>query len=191
MIRIGLTGGIGVGKTYVSKILQKLEVPVFNSDLEAKHIMSKDKDLISKIKESFGNLIYNNNILQKDILSNIVFNNKARLKELNSLVHPVVSKKFQDWCSNQDCLFVVKEAAILFETDSYLDLDFIICVSANRNLVIDRVKNRDKISEEEVKKRINSQMPQSQKEDLSDFVIVNDGKQLLLPQIIKVLKEIE
>ena len=188
MKKLGLTGGIGVGKTYVSKVFQQMGIPVFNADVEAKNCMVEDKELMQNVKTSFGKNIYDNGVLQKEELADIVFNNSERLAELNALVHPVVKQKFEDWCMQQTAELVIKEAAILFESDVHLGLDAVICVSATEKVRIARVQKRDGSSVAEIKSRMDKQMPQSKKEELADFVIVNDGKQLLLPQLIKVLK---
>lgn len=191
MKKLGLTGGIGVGKTYVSKVFQQMGIPVFNTDVEAKNCMAEDKELMQNVKNSFGENMYDNGVLQKEKLAEIVFNNSKRLAELNALVHPVVKQKFEDWCAEQMAELAIKEAAILFESDAHLHLDAVICVSATEKVRIERVQNRDGSSVSEIKSRMDKQMSQSKKEELADFVIVNDGEQLLLPQLIKVLKEME
>jgi len=191
MKKIGLTGGIGVGKTYVSKVFQQMGIPVFNADVEAKNCMAEDKGLMQNVKTYFGENIYDNGVLQKEELAKIVFNNSERLAELNALVHPVVKQRLEDWCTEQTAELVIKEAAILFESDAHLGLDAVICVSAAEKVRIERVQTRDGSSVAEIKSRIDKQMSQSKKEELADFVIVNDGKQLLLPQLIKILKEME
>ncbi|HIG33051.1 MAG TPA: dephospho-CoA kinase [Flavobacteriales bacterium] len=191
MKKLGLTGGIGVGKTYVSKVFRQMGIPVFNADVEAKNCMTEDKGLMQNVKNSFGENIYDNGVLQKEKLAKIVFNNNERLAELNALVHPVVKQRFEGWCTEQTAELVIKEAAILFESDAHLGLDAVICVSAAEKVRIERVQTRDGSSVTDIKSRMDKQMPQSKKEELADFVIVNDGKQLLLPQLIKILKEME
>ena len=191
MKKIGLTGGIGVGKTYVSNIFQNLGYPVFNADIQAKNCLIEDKELIQKIKNTFGPTIYKAGELQKKQLASIVFKNMQKLDQLNKLVHPVVKNRFSDWCKKQDALLVIKEAAILFESDSHFGLDAVICISCPEAICIERVEKRDQISKDDVLNRINKQMPQNEKEKLSNYVIENDGSQLLLPQIVKILKEME
>ncbi len=191
MKKIGLTGGIGVGKTYVSKLFQQMGVPVFNADVEAKKCMVEDGKLMSIVQAAFGENMYANGVLQKEKLANIVFNNEVALGKLNALVHPVVKQKFEDWCKGQTAELVIKEAAILFESDAHLGLDAVICVSATETLRIARVQKRDGSSVKEIKSRMNKQMQQAEKEKLADFVILNDGEKLLLPQLIKLLKEME
>ena len=191
MKRIGLTGGIGVGKTYVAEIFQQMGIPVFNADIEAKKCLVEDSELIAAVQSIFGENIYNNGTLQKEELAKIVFNNNEKLAELNTLVHPVVKQRFEDWCKKQTTAIVIKEAAILFESNTHIGLDAVVCINANDQLRISRVKKRDGYSDEEIKNRMNKQIPQAEKEELSDFIIVNNEEQLLLPQLVKVLKEME
>ena len=190
MKRIGLTGGIGAGKTYIGDVFKRLGIPVFNADVEAKKRLIEDQDLITLVKQYFGDKIYNEGVLQTDLLADIVFNDDNALKQLNNLVHPVVKKQFISWSKNQDASIVIKEAAILFESDSHLDLDAVICVSAPEKLRVARIQERDSLSIAGIKSRIKQQIPQAKKEKLSDYIIINDGKRLLLPQILTILKEI-
>jgi len=190
MKKIGLTGGIGVGKTFVSEIFQKMGYSVFLADLHAKKCMHESDDLKTEIKQNFGNEIYKKGVLQKNRLSNIVFNDTKKLQELNSLVHPFVQRRFEDWCKNQQSKFVIKEAAILFESEAHKGLDGVICVSAPFQKRIERVMKRDNCTKEDVIKRIENQMPQEKKEKLSDFVILNNDKKELLPQIISICKKL-
>jgi len=191
MKKIGLTGGIGVGKTYVSEIFKQMDIPVFNSDLEAKKCMLEDVNLKNEIKLAFGESMYSKGILQKEVLAKIVFNNTEALSKLNALVHPIVKQKFEDWCNQKSNTMVIKESAILFESESHLGLDAVVCVSATEKLRITRVKNRDGSSDEEIKNRMKKQMPQAEKEELADFVIINNEEQLLLPQLVNMLREME
>ena len=190
MKKIGLTGGIGVGKTFVSEIFQKMGYSVFFADLHAKKCMHESDDLKTEIKQNFGNEIYQKGVLQKNRLANIVFNDAKKLQELNSLVHPFVQKRFEDWCKIQQSKFVIKEAAILFESEAHKGLDGVICVSAPFEKRIERVMTRDNCTKDDVIKRIESQMPQEKKEKLSDFVILNNDKKELLPQIISICKKL-
>jgi len=191
MKKIGLTGGIGVGKTFVAEVFQKLNIPVFNADIEAKLCLVNNFDLINSIKNEFGENIYLHGVFQKEVLADIVFNNTDALKKLNSLVHPFVRESFTLWSKEQENKILIKEAAILFESKSNLDLDSIICVSAPYNLRIKRLLKRDGASLEDIKKRIANQMSQEKKERLSDYIIYNDEKQLILPQILNIIKEME
>ena len=190
MKKIGITGGIGSGKTYVASVFQSLGIPIFNADIQAKKIMTSSEKLIKLAKEEFGNDIYKDSDLNKEKLASIVFSNSDKLQKLNSLVHPIVKEEFNNWCKKQTSPYVIKEAAILFESNSHIGLDAVICVSAPLELRIERLLNRDDYSEKEIKKRIENQISQEEKEKLSDYIIVNDEKELLLPKIIKIHKEL-
>ena len=190
MKKIGLTGGIGVGKTFVAEVFQKLNIPVFNADDQARKCMSENEVLKQEIQNVFGDNVYHDGLLQNKVLADIVFNNNQKLEELNKLVHPVVRQRFDSWSVEQTSRIIIKEAAILFESDSHGDLDKVICVSAPEESRIERVIKRDNTSREQVLRRIEIQMPQNEKEKLSDFVIINDEVELLLPQIIKIIDKI-
>ena len=190
MKKIGITGGIGSGKTYVASVFQSLGIPIFNADIQAKKIMTSSGKLIKLVKEEFGNEIYKDSDLNKEKLASIVFSNSDKLQKLNSLVHPIVKEEFNNWCKKQTSPYVIKEAAILFESNSHIGLDAVICVSAPLDLRMRRLLNRDDYSKKEIKKRIENQISQEEKEKLSDYIIVNDEKDLLLPKIIKFHKEL-
>ncbi len=190
MKKIGITGGIGSGKTYVASVFQSLGIPIFNADIQAKKIMTSSRKLIKLLKEEFGNDIYKDSDLNKEKLASIVFSNSDKLQKLNSLVHPIVKEEFNNWCKKQTSPYVIKEAAILFESNSHIGLDAVICVSAPLDLRMRRLLNRDDYSKKEIKKRIENQISQEEKEKLSDYIIVNDEKDLLLPKIIKIHKEL-
>lgn len=186
MKKIGITGGIGTGKTYVSEVFFSLGIPVFNADVESKRLIRSSDKLKSLLKDSFGDDIYTNGLLDKKKLASIVFSDKEKLENLNNIIHPIVKQKFIDWCKLQNSSYVIKEAAILFESSSDKGLDAVICVSAPLNIRIDRAVKRDGSSEKEIKIRIENQISQEEKENLSDYIIVNDGVQSLLPQILKI-----
>ena len=191
MKKIGLTGTIGVGKTYVCKIFKQMGIPIFNSDEQAKKCMVEDANLKAAVQLAFGESMYLKGVLQKELLAKIVFNNTESLEKLNALVHPIVRQKFDDWFTLQSASMVIKEAAILFESDAHLGLDGVICVSAPEKLRIARVQKRDGTSVEQIESRMSKQMPQAEKEELSDFLIVNDEVQLLLPQVLAIITEME
>ena len=188
MKKIGITGGIGSGKTYVASVFKSLGIPIFNADIQAKKIMTSSGKLIKLVKEEFGNEIYKDSDLNKEKLASIVFSNSDKLQKLNSLVHPIVKEEFNNWCKKQTSPYVIKEAAILFESNSHIGLDAVICVSAPLDLRMRRLLNRDDYSKKEIKKRIENQISQEEKEKRSDYIIVNNEKDLLLPQIIKIHK---
>jgi len=191
MKKIGITGGIGVGKTYVSDILKRLNYPVYNSDIISKKLVNTNTELITAIKQEFGDEIYNNNLIQSSKLAALVFANPLMLIKLNSIVHPFVKKDFNIWCENQDSKLVFKEAAILFESNSNIGLDKVICVSANEDLRFSRIEKRDNKTKDEIKLIISRQLKQEEKEILSDYKIINDGKSSLLLQIDRILKDLE
>ena len=191
MKKIGITGGIGVGKTYVSNILKRLNYPVYNSDLISKNLVNTNTDLITAIKQEFGDDIYHNNLIQSSKLAALVFADPLILNKLNSLVHPFVKKDFNKWCDKQDSKLVFKEAAILFESNSNIDLDAVICVCANEEIRISRIKTRDNKNLEEIQLIISRQLNQEEKENLSDYKIINDGKSSLLLQIDKILIDLK
>ena len=191
MKKIGLTGGIGVGKTYVSKIFKQMGIPIFNADEHAKKCMVEDANLKAAVQIAFGENMYLEGVLQKEALAKIVFNNSEDLAKLNALVHPLVKQKFEDWSTLQSTSMVIKEAAILFESDAHLGLDAVVCVSAPEKLRIERVQKRDGSSVEQIESRMSKQMPQAEKEELADFLIVNDQVQLLLPQVLAIITEME
>ena len=191
MKKIGLTGGIGVGKTYVSKIFQKMGIPIFNADEQAKNCMVEDANLKVAVKLAFGENMYLKGVLQKEALAKIVFNNSEALVNLNALVHPIVKQKFEDWCTMQSTSMVIKEAAILFESDAHLGLDAVVCVCASKKLRIERLQKRDGSSVEQIESRIRKQMPQTEKEELANFLIVNNEVQLLLPQVLAIITKME
>ncbi|CAI8240471.1 MAG: Dephospho-CoA kinase [Cryomorphaceae bacterium] len=191
MKKIGLTGGIGAGKTYVSKIFQQMGIPIFNADEQAKKCMVEDANLKAAVQLAFGESMYLKGVLQKDALAKIVFNNTEALAKLSALVHPIVKQKFEDWCTQQSTSLVIKEAAILFESGAHLGLDAVVSVSAPENLRIERVKKRDGSSVAQIQSRMSKQMSQAEKEELADFLIVNDQVQLLLPQVLTIITEME
>ena len=190
MLKVGLTGGIGSGKTTVAEIFYSFGIPVYNSDERAKYLMENDPSLRVTIIEYFGEESYRSEGLNRLYLSKEVFSDKSKLQKLNSLVHPVVSKDFAGWCKNQSAPFVVKEAAILIESGAYKGLDKIIIVTASENTRMDRVMDRDDVKASEVRDRINNQMVDSERLKYADFIIDNDGRQMLIPQVKEVFNRL-
>ena len=184
---IGLTGGIGSGKTFISKIFNSNNVfVIFDSDLYAKHIMEHNIDVIDMIKEKIGKKSYEDGFIQTKYISNIIFNDKKKLNELNKIVHPKVLEELKKFKYNNLNKLIIIESAILFETGIYLQNDYNILVKAPVKDRINRVMNRDKISKVDVLKRISSQWSDSKKIDLADFVIDNIDK-LETEKIVKQL----
>ena len=186
---IGITGGIGSGKSVAANILNSMGYPVYNSDDRAKILINKDSSLILKIKESFGN-VYNTEGLDRQKMANIVFNNPEKLALLNSIVHPAVGHDFDLWVDKQSSSLVFKEAAILFETGIYKTLDKVILVTCPLPIKIKRVMERDSVSQEDVENRMKNQWSDEQKIKLSDYVIDNSGNKLLIPQVQKILNHL-
>jgi dephospho-CoA kinase len=187
MLKIGITGGIGSGKTTACRLFEQLGVPVYYADDRAKWIQNNDPNLILALKQLFGSDIYENNVLDRTRLGKIVFSDKKMLDALNAIVHPAVFKDAAEWQEMQQkagAAYTLKEAALLFETGSYKTLDKIIVVSAPLELRIERVMQRDNLSREEVQKRINSQMPQEEKEKMADFVLNNLSLQDLEREVL-------
>ncbi len=185
---IGLTGGIGSGKTTVAKHCMEANVPVYIADDEARKLM-QSAEIIKEIKKKFGTEIFDNAILNREKLSKIVFGNPEKLKLLNAIIHPAVKKHFQDWILNhQDASFVIYEAAILFESGSYKNCDLILTVVAPLETRIERVIQRDKTTREEVLKRINAQWNDTQRISKSDFIIENIDPKTTKLEINKILK---
>jgi dephospho-CoA kinase len=191
MIKIGITGGIGSGKTFICHILEKLGYPVFYSDQEAKKLMNENLDLIIKIKELLGYGAYLNGIINKSFIARKIFETPTLRNELNAIVHPEVYLAFEKWSKSQDSKLVFNESALLFETESYKRFDKTILITADICLKIERIKKRDLLDEIEIKHRMNSQLSDKIKLKLADFVIENNEDKLLLPQLIHFINQLE
>lgn len=187
MIKIGITGGIGSGKTYICEKFKKLGIKVYNADENAKKLININQIIRTKLIDNFGDKIYINSKLNKEKLSEIIFNNPEKLKIVNSIVHPEVNKDFELWCNkNISEKIIIKEAAILFESDSYKNVDKIISVISPIELRIKRILLREKTTENEIYKKINNQISDIEKIKKSDFIIYNDNIINLDNQIIKI-----
>jgi dephospho-CoA kinase len=185
MLKIGLTGGIGSGKTTVANIFKVLGIPVFDADSVAKELMENDLDLRDKLIAQFGHLVFENGKLNRKWLAGIVFQDPYQLNLLNALVHPVTLKIAENWFVGQHAPYVIKEAALLFEAGAGAGMDYIIGIFAPQHIRIQRVMQRDRLSRDEVLMRINQQVDDTIKMKLCDFVIVNDNQQLLTPQVLE------
>lgn len=186
---VGLTGNIGSGKSTVAKVFSELGIPVFYADEESKQILEKNESLQIELKSVFGDKIFTDNKPDRKKIAELVFNDSSKLRQLNEMIHPLVQKRFEDWCLLQKSDLVIKEAAILIESGSYKNADEIILVTCPEEIRIDRVMKRDRVSKDEVVARIKNQMSEDQKVKLSDFIINNDGKQPLIPQIMQYLQK--
>ncbi len=185
MLKIGLTGGIGSGKSTVAQIFQVLGIPVFDADSASKKIMETDADLMNAIQAQFGDATYVDGKLQRKVLANIVFNDAHKLDLLNAIVHPATMKAAEQWFAEQQAPYVIKEAALLFEAGTTHNLQFVIGVQAPVALRIQRCMQRDGVTREEVQTRMSRQIDDRIKMKLCDFVIVNDEQHLLTDQVLK------
>lgn len=183
-LRIGLTGGIGSGKSTVAKVFEVLGIPVYYADEAAKRIMNEDKLLQQQIIEHFGASAYKNNQVDRQYLAGMVFNNKEKLQLLNSLVHPATIRDAERWMQQQTTPYAIKEAALIFESGSQDQLDYIIGVSAPEPLRILRTMKRDGSTREQVLARMSKQIQEAIKMRLCDFIIYNDEQQAVIPQVI-------
>ena len=188
---IGLTGGIGSGKTTVARIFSMLNVPVYNSDEAGRNISNIDPLVKSTIKEQFGADVFDQNEnLNREKLSAIVFNDSSALAKLNAIIHPAVAQDFNMWCAKQSSPYVIKETAILFEHGLDKHLDGVIVVEAPDELRIKRVMHRNGITEDAVRQRIQQQLPQDELISRADWVIHNNEEQLLIPQVLEIYSRI-
>jgi dephospho-CoA kinase len=187
---IGLTGGIGSGKSVVAKIFSTLGIPVFNADEAAKQIMQTSPEIKAKLIEQFGSSIYDASGLQKEKLAAIVFNDPFQLQLLNAIVHPVTIQAAKDWAANQTSPYVIKEAALIFESAAADGLFKVIGVTAPLSLRIHRVMQRDGVSKEQVEARMQHQISDTIKMRLCDYVIENNNQQMLIPQVLELDKAI-
>ncbi|MBX2961485.1 MAG: dephospho-CoA kinase [Cyclobacteriaceae bacterium] len=187
LLQIGITGGIGSGKSLVSKIFHSLGIAVYDSDSRAKSLMTTDGILVSHIKKEFGLLSYHEDGgLNRNYLAETVFNDPEKLNVLNKLVHPRVGEDYKHWLSeHEEDFYVLKEAALLFEAGSYEHLDRIIVVTAPAELRIKRVLERDTHrTDADVKAIINNQWSEEEKVSRADHVVLNDETTLVIPQVL-------
>jgi dephospho-CoA kinase len=190
MLKVGLTGGIGAGKSVVANVFRLLNTPVYDADAAAKRLMIQDEILQRNIIHHFGKEAYIEGKLNRSYLAARVFSDKEKLELLNSLVHPITIRDASEWFSKQENPYVIKEAALLFESGTAEGLDYVIGVTAPEALRIQRVMHRDQLSREEVKKRMQHQLEDSLKMKLCDYIIHNDEMQLVIPQVLKIHEEL-
>ena len=186
MLKIGLTGGIGSGKSTVAKVFEVLGIPVYYADAAAKRLMNEDEGLKQKIGETFGSETYTNGILNRKYLSGIVFKDATKLQQLNALVHPATIHDADQWLQQQTTPYAIKEAALIFESGIHESLDFVIGVYSPDSLRIQRVMQRDTITREEVLARMDKQMDEEMKMRLCHYVIKNDEQQPVIPQVLAI-----
>lgn len=187
MKKIGLTGGIGSGKSYVADVFRHLAVPIFNSDDEARKIQETDQSVLDEIRAAFGDVFLSDGKLDRKKVASIVFADAQKLQLLNSIVHPAVGRAFEAFClQHSSKAYVIKEAAIIFEIGLDEQLDATILVTAPEKIRIERVMKRDSISEAEVRTRMSKQWSDEEKKMRADYFIDNDGEKALLPQVLKI-----
>ncbi len=184
MIRVGLTGGIGSGKSTVARVFEVLGIPVYYADEATRQLMNTDEALRKEIISNFGEESYSNGQLNRPYIASIVFNDKEKLELLNALTHPATIRHANAWMQQQTAPYVIKEAALIFESGSAENLDYVIGVSAPKTIRIRRVMERDHISSEEVQKRMSRQLSEEMKMKLCDFVLINNELDLLTPQVL-------
>jgi len=185
VLKVGLTGGIGSGKSTVAQILEVLGIPVYYADVEARRLMNEDEQLKKEIIKIFGKEAYSNNSLDRKYISSIVFSDPAKLKLLNGIVHPATKKDSERWMLSQTTPYAIHEAALIFEAKVDDRLDYVIGVSSPEELRIQRAMQRDNVTREEVIKRMKQQIDEKIKMSNCDFVLINDEQQLLIPQVLE------
>ena len=191
MLKVGITGGIGSGKTIVSELFAMMGIPVFNADYEAQKLINSNTTVRSKLITVFGPDIYlPNRTIDRKKFAFIIFNNESLLKQANEIIHPAVHEAFYEWSEMQDAPFVLYEAAILFETGRYRSMDYNILVVAEEKIRIRRVTKRDQSNEEQVRQRIANQWDDEKKIELTNFIIYNNEQELIIPQVLEILKKI-
>ncbi len=185
-ITVGITGGIGSGKSTVCEIFKILGAPVFEADKVARNLMNENSVIRQNLVEWFGNEIYSGNLLNRKLLAEHIFNDNSLLNKVNSLVHPIVREEFEKWKNSQNTVYSVYEAAILFESGFYKLMDFTVLITAPEQIRINRVMKRDNLSPDQVLARIKNQWSDEEKRKLATVVIINDNKNLIIPQIIEI-----
>lgn len=184
MFTVGLTGGIGSGKTTVCRVFSVLGIPVFNSDEQAKLLLQDDPEVKAAVLQLFGSSVYPAGVLDKKALAQLVFNDPKALAGLNAIVHPAVRRAFQEWAESQQAPYVINEAAILVETGAYRNFDRLVTVEAPEDVRLARVMARDGSPEEQVRQRMSNQATEAQRREVAHAVIENDGYSMVLPQVL-------
>ena len=191
MFRLGITGGIGSGKTTVCRIFEQLGVPVYYADIQAKSLVDSKKELQDEIILAFGEKSFENGVYNRPYIASIVFSDKEKLLLLNSIIHPYVLRDWDEFCSmHSDEVYCIKEAAIMLETDSKKTIDSIVVVYAPQDIRTIRIMKRDGSNPEEIHARMSAQMPEEEKLKLADAVLINDGKQSLIEQVLSIHHQI-
>lgn len=186
MLRIGLTGGIGSGKSTVANVFRVLNVPVFEADAEGRRLLKEDAEVGAAVRNRFGPTVFRDGLIDRAALGAIVFNDKQALADLNGIIHPAVRASFNAWASEQTAPYVVMEAAILAETGNHKAFDRILVVTAPEELRIRRVMERDGVEAEAVQARMSNQLSDNERNALADHLIENDDRHLVIPQVLAV-----
>jgi dephospho-CoA kinase len=190
MIKLGITGGIGSGKSIVSELLQIKGIPCYNADMRSKMLLNTNPQIQSQLKKLLGQDIYKDGKLDRTLMASLIFTDKQLLSEINSMIHPVVFEDFLQWSNSQKTQLVASETAILFESGFDKFVDLILVVSAPLELRISRAMKRDNISRNAVCDRIKNQLPETEKEKKADFILINDDKSAVIPQLNYILDNI-
>lgn len=186
---VGITGGIGSGKSIVARILQLMGYPVYASDQRAKELMHENPLIISGLKKLFGEEAYHDSHLNRPFIAAQIFRDESLRMQMNQLVHPAVREDFQQWVKQQKSPLVFQESALLFETGGYKLFDAVVLVTAPEHIRMERIKERDQLNDEQVRARFKAQMPEEEKMKLTNLVIQNDGNQLIVPQVLELIKQ--
>jgi dephospho-CoA kinase len=190
MVTVGLSGGMGSGKTVVSRIFHSLGIPVFYADTVTKELYNTHEGLRKALINLLGEHIYQNGCLQRKLMASLIFSDKNLLQKVNALTHPLVLQQFCQWTQQQQTPYVVQETAILFESGISEKMNYTIAVTAPETLRITRIMQRDKLTEQEIKNRLQWQWPDEKRNAKAGFIIVNDDKQALLPQVLTIHENI-
>ncbi len=190
MLKVGITGGIGSGKTSVCMVFETLGIPVYYADTQAKQLMNTDPELKASLQSYFGSGIYYDGTLDRRRMAEIIFNDKTALEKVNNWVHPAVARDFEIWCTRQTSPYVLEEAAIIFESNITHRFDKVILVTAPDTIRIERVCVRDHVTPEAVRERMANQWSEEKKISLADYIIHNDNIHMVTPQVMEIHKKL-
>lgn len=185
MLKVGITGGIGSGKSLVAEMFKTLGIPVLHADAAAKFLMNADEALKAAIVDLFGEEVYQNGRLNRPFLSSVIFNDKDKLEALNAVVHPATIAYGKKWFENQHSSYAIKEAAIFYESGTYVEMDIMIGVYAPIEIRLKRAMERDAVAESDIRKRMENQMDETEKMSRCDYIILNDGTKSIIQQVLE------
>lgn len=191
MIIVGLTGGIGAGKSFVANKFNEKGIPIYNSDIRAKELMQTNSKIKTELISKFGTNVYVNNSLNRKLLADSIFTDKSLIAWINNLVHPIVKLDFDEWVKNQKALIVFKEAAILIESGAYKQCDKIIVVTAPKEIKVKRIMLRDNLTLKQINDRITNQISDIERLKYADFTIINDGIKVVSIQVDKIYNKLQ